>query len=101
MFNFLLLLPGLLPPKFQVMIIADLGLSSSRSKVRLSAVELTAELCNRLPVETLNANLTALVLGLFNIFESPSNEYGKKEGRGLGDVEVGVWGRGRGRVRKV
>lgn len=63
------------------MIIADLGLASSRSKVRLSAVELTAELCCRLPLDILNENLTALMLGLFAIIETSPDEYGEQEGR--------------------
>ena len=52
------------------MIVVDLGLRSSRSRVRLAAVELTAELCNRLPLDVLRENLTSLVLGLFSVLEN-------------------------------
>ena len=59
------------------MIIADLGLSSSRSRVRLAAVGLTQELCHRLPLDILNENLTALVLGLFPVLEGTSGIKGE------------------------
>jgi hypothetical protein len=38
--------------------------------VRSAAVDLTAELCHRLPVPVLNEYLTALVLGLYSILEN-------------------------------
>jgi hypothetical protein len=54
------------------MIVVDLGLCSPRSRVCLAAVDLTAELCARLPLDVLNENLTALVLGLYSVFETPA-----------------------------
>ena len=38
--------------------------------MRSAAVDLTAELCHRLPIPVLNEYLTALVLGLFSILEN-------------------------------
>jgi hypothetical protein len=52
------------------MIVVDLGLCSPRTRVCLAAVDLTAELCVRLPLDVLNENLTALVLGLYSVFEA-------------------------------
>jgi hypothetical protein len=56
------------------MIVVDLGLSSKSTRVRLGAVELTVELCNRLPLDVLHDNLIALVVGLYSIIESPLPE---------------------------
>ena len=52
------------------MVTLELGLCSLRSCVRSAAVDLTAELCHRLPLPVLNEYLTALVLGLFSILEN-------------------------------
>ena len=62
------------------MIVMDLGLRSSRSRVRLAAVELTAELCNRLPLDVLRENLTSLVLGLFSVLEN-CHPFGDAKGK--------------------
>ena len=67
------------------MIIADLGLCSPRSRVRLSAVGLTQELCHRLPLDVLNENLTALVLGLFPVLESTASASVGVKGEGEGE----------------
>ena len=42
--------------------------------MRSAAVDLTAELCHRLPVPVLNEYLTALVLGLYSILENVQND---------------------------
>ena len=51
------------------MIVVDDGLSNDAARVVLAAVELTAELCHRLPLDALKENLTALVVGLYPVIE--------------------------------
>ena len=50
-----------------------MGLSSVSARVLFAAVELTAELCARLPLDALRENLTSLVVGLYPIIESSAD----------------------------
>ena len=59
-------LANLLP---KIMIIVDTVLGSGSQRVRLAGVELTQELCDRLPNEVLSANLSGLLVGLYPIVE--------------------------------
>ena len=59
-----------------IMTVVDTVLGSLSQRVRHAGVELTAELCNRLPHDVLCESLSALVVGLFPIVEGEASESG-------------------------